>query len=242
MINKLKELGLADKEANVYLASLELGEASIQRISKKAKIKRTTAYDIIETLKGKGLMGSIIKDKKHYYFASSPRKFEDKLEEQQKALKRLMPELLAITNLIDKKPRIRFYEGSEGIKQVYMNTLKYPDRPLWAWLSKDIFDISDYDDFADLYVQKRTKSKIWAYVIAADNEKNREYQKKDAVSLRKTKLVKDNDFSLDVEINLYGPNRIGIMSFKEKFGLIIESDKISNTLKSIFDLSWNSLP
>ncbi len=31
MISKLKQIGLSDKEARVYLASLELGEASIQK-------------------------------------------------------------------------------------------------------------------------------------------------------------------------------------------------------------------
>jgi hypothetical protein len=31
------------------------------------------------------------------------------------------------------------------------------------------------------------------------------------------------------------------MSFKEQLGLIIESEKIFNTLKSIFELNWRML-
>jgi hypothetical protein len=44
-----------------------------------------------------------------------------------------------------------------------------------------------------------------------------------------------------VEINLYGKRLIGIMAFEEEIGLIIESEKIYNTLKSIFEINWKAL-
>lgn len=43
--NKLKELGLADKEARVYLASLELGSDTVQNIAKKSGVNRATGPD-----------------------------------------------------------------------------------------------------------------------------------------------------------------------------------------------------
>lgn len=47
-INKsLEQLGLVGKKADVYLASLELGSASVIEIAKKAGVKRTTCYDIL---------------------------------------------------------------------------------------------------------------------------------------------------------------------------------------------------
>ena len=63
----------------------------------------------------------------------------------------------------------------------------------------------------------------------------------DQKHLRQTRLISPEKFPFEVEINLYGNNSIGIMSFKEQFGLIIESKKIYNTLKSIFEMNWNSL-
>ena len=56
---KLKELGLAEKEAKVFLASLELGSSAVQEIAKKAEINRATTYVIIEKLMKKGLMSSV---------------------------------------------------------------------------------------------------------------------------------------------------------------------------------------
>lgn len=238
---KLGEIGLSEKEAGIYLAALELGETSIERISKKSKIRRTTVYDVIDSLKEKGLIGSILKNKKRFYFATDPRELEDKLEQKKNTLRSILPQLLSVTNLIDKKPRIKFYEEVEGIKEIYMDTLKYPDQPLWAWVTDEVFDVLD-KEFTDYYVAKRVESKIFAYVITPNTPilKNK-YQPYDLKSLRKTKIDPAPTFSVEVEINLYGNDKIGIMAFGEKIGLIIESKKLYNTLKNIFDVHWKNL-
>jgi hypothetical protein len=67
------------------------------------------------------------------------------------------------------------------------------------------------------------------------------YKGQDEKSLRRTKLIDPEQFPLSVEINLYGRNKIGIMSFAEQVSLIIESDKISATLRSIFLSQWENL-
>lgn len=237
---KLQKIGLNEKEAKIYASLLELGETSIQRVSKKSKIKRTTIYNIIDTLKEKGLVSTIIKKKRKYYVASDPRELEFKLEEQKQSLKNLMPELLSITNLIDKKPKIKFFEGEEGLKEIYLDTLNYPGTPLWAWVTTDIWQILD-EDFIQSYLASRVKKGIWAYVIAPNNEAIQDYKKLDKKYLRQTRLENEPSFSIEVEIDLYGGNKIGIMAFKEKIGFIIESQKIHNTLKSIFDVSWKNL-
>ena len=71
----------------------------------------------------------------------------------------------------------------------------------------------------------------------------KEIQAKDEQHLRQTRLYKETipQLLFEVEINLYGKSKIGIMSFKEQIGLIIESKEIFNTLKSIFELNWKML-
>ena len=237
---KLQKIGLNEKEAKIYASLLELGETSIQRISKKSKIKRTTIYNTIDSLKEKGLVSTILKNKRRYYVASDPRELEFKLEEQKNALKNLMPELLSITNLIDKKPKIKYFDGEEGIKEIYLDTLNYPEKPLWAWVTSEIWQVID-DNFIQSYLNNRVKKGIWAYVIAPKNNVIENYKKLDNKYLRQTRLETSPDYSIEVEIDLYGGNKIGIMAFKEKIGLIIESQKIYNTLKSIFDVAWKNL-
>jgi hypothetical protein len=69
----------------------------------------------------------------------------------------------------------------------------------------------------------------------------RRYKELDEKSLRKLKLIKENNLPIEVEINLYAKDKIAVMSFEEKIGLIIESQKIYTTLKSIFEMNWQML-
>ena len=243
MIKELEKLGLNEKEAKVYLALLELGESNIQGVSAKSSVKRTTVYDILESLKKKGLITEMTKNKKTILSAEDPRKIESILDEKKDTLKRVLPELLSITNVLDNKPKIKFYEGIDGIKEVYKDTLNYTDQELLAWVSEEAIHSFDNDQkFLNYYLEKRKDKKIWVRAIAPDDEAMQNYKGLDEKSLRKTKLVSKEEFPFEVEINLYGKNKIGIMSFGEKIGLIIESEKVFKTLQSTFELLWKYLP
>jgi sugar-specific transcriptional regulator TrmB len=243
MISELEQLGLNEKEAKVYLALLELGESNIQGLSAKSGVKRTTVYDILESLKEKRLISEITKNKKIVLVAEDPRKIESILDEKRDTLKRVLPELLSIANVLDNKPKIKFYEGINGIKEVYRDTLNYPDQELLAWVSQEAIHSFDNDQkFLNYYLEKRKDKKIWVRALAPDSEDMQNYKGLDEKSLRRSKLVSEEEFPFEVEINLYGRNKIGIMSFGEKMGLIIESEKLSKTLRSIFELNWKLLP
>lgn len=127
---ELQKFNLSENEAKLYIALLELGETSIQRISKKSKISRTTTYSIIESLQKKGLIISTKRQKRTFYYAENPKKLELILEEKLNSLKNLIPSILSISNLIDRKPKIKFFEGEEGIKNIYRDTLNFPDSEL----------------------------------------------------------------------------------------------------------------
>jgi len=94
--NELEKLGLDDKEIQVYLSLLEIGEANIAKITKKSGVKRTTVYNAIESLKGKGLVSSTMRKQSTLYVAEDPRKLEQGLNEKLLSLKNILPELLSI--------------------------------------------------------------------------------------------------------------------------------------------------
>lgn len=238
--SKLSDIGLSENEIDVYLASLELGESKVSEIAKKAGVKRPTTYLVIETLKEKGLISALKKKKKTFFYAEDPRKLKERADEKKRLIDDAIPELLAIANFIDKKPKIAFYEGVEGIKDVYRDTLNYPSQPMLAWVSEEAFNVLD-EDFIKYYIPERAGKKIWVKVLAPDTPETRKYKEDDIKHFKETRLINNDNFLIKVEINLYGKNKIGIMSFKEKIGLIIESEKIFITLKSIFETIWNGV-
>lgn len=61
----------------------------------------------------------------------------------------------------------------------------------------------------------------------------------DRQSLRQIRIHKSNNF--EIQIKLFGGKYSAFVSIDEIMGIIIESPKIYNTLKSIFEVNWKSL-
>lgn len=241
LYKELEKLGLNEKEAKVYLAALELGEANIQQIARKSGVRRTTLYDVLESLRGKGLVGNLTKNNKTVYYSQTPQKLENEIQGKREVLKEVMSELMSLANRIERKPKIRFYEGMDGIKEVYLDTLQYAGQELLAWVSPKALGAFDKQFLNKIYLPKRLQKKIRVRAIAPDAPEMQKYKELDQESLRQTKLISGARFPIEVEINLYGGNKIAIMAFEEKISLIIESRKIFNTLKSIFEMNWEKL-
>lgn len=242
LYQELLTAGFSEKEAKVYLAILELGEGNIAQITKKSGVKRATVYLEIESLKEKGLVSLIRRHKRTFYLAENPKLIQDKLEERKDAIARLMPELLSIANSMEKKPKVRYFEGDEGIREIYRDTLKYPDREILEWGSEDFVKYFDEEYFLKYYLPKRAEKNIWVRAIVINSAIVQRYHKNDQPHLRRMKIVDSEDFHFSTEIDLYGKNKIMVVAFQEKFGMIIESQRIYETLKSIFEIMWAGLP
>lgn len=243
IIDKLMSAGLKEKEAKVYVALLELGEATIAQITQKAKIKRSTVYEMLDLLKEKGLISQSQRKKRPIFVAENPERMIESFEQKKKQLESAMPELLAVMNLLDKKPKIRYFEGLAGVKEVFEDTLRHPKEEILTWFPYPYINLGE-EYFWDHYLPERVVKKIWARAIVPDTKVNREFaerMRKDAIT--NTRFVKDPIFSgFDLEIKIYGKNKLGIISYGEDLGIIIESPKIFTGIKAIFETMWNSLP
>lgn len=237
---KLKKIGFEEKETKVYLSLLELEEGSVSEIAQKSGVKRTTVYHVLEDLKKRGLVSINKKSKKLLYVAEDPRSIEQDLKEKQLYFQTILPEILSVANSIGKKPKIKYYEKFEGIKEMYRDELKISDGEILTWWSES-YEIFGDDFFYDYYMPERIKKKIWVRVIAPDNDFIRNIQKEDVKSLRKIKTMPNAKQNAELEITLYGKSKISIKSFQEGFGLIIESQSLHNTLKMTFEFIWEAL-
>ncbi len=231
----LAEFGLENKEDEVYLACLELGAAPVAKIAKKAGIKRTTAYDVLANLAKKGLVGQTQKGKKRLFYAEEPEKLKKLLVEKQKKLTEIMPILKSLYNTAGNKPKIRYYEGRSGLREVYQDTLTYRGE-LLAFVTENVINKLGAQ-FAQEYIKKRTAARIKVRVIGPDTEEIIAYKKEDKKYLKETRLVPKEKFPFTIEMNIYG-NKLAFMSFKEEMGIIIESNEIAANMRLLFELAW----
>lgn len=236
--NTLQNLGLDDKEAKIYLALLELGSGTIQEVAQKSGVKRTNIYNFIGPLKEKGIISEVIEDDKIMLVPENPYVLVKRAEKNYGEIKTALPELMGIFNLPGTKPKVRFYEGIEGLKRGWYDLLNTREN------GGVMYGFSDYEkmleafpnDFPWFVPEMRAKKKIYLYGIAKDGPKGREVQAKDKEHFRETKLFKD--LQLDTEINVL-ENKVAMLSFRRPYSAVIIEDRaIAMSMKSIFRGWW----
>ncbi len=238
---ELQKLGLSEKEAKVYLASLELGPSVVQVLARKAGVNRATTYVMIESLIKRGLMSSFEKGKKRFFTAESPfqllsllKKQEAEIKEKQKGIEEILPELKALFASAEEKPRVRFFEGKEGIKAIREDFLRTKDRKIETIYSADFIREVFTDEERRDFVEKRMKKGIKVRSI---------YTFKKGTLTDKTATrskIPIEKFPLFCDIIMYD-NNVAITSLKGKlFGIIIESKEFADTMRSIFELAWEA--
>ncbi len=234
----LQNIGMNANEAKTYIAILEMGGALMSQISKKTKIKRTTLYDVIKGLQDKGLISIARRNKRGLYVAENPKKILEQLEARKNNFESILPELLSISNSIDAKPKIRYFEGLEGIKEVYKDILKFPHETIRAWAPEVIVGGLGSDFFEKLYFPQLIKNNTLVEMFAPNLPFFIKHKNENTVPTRKIKLVDPVKFPFSIEITLYGYNSVAMISYKDQMGMIIESKAIYETLRSIFKIQW----
>lgn len=237
MEEELKEFGLTDKEIKVYLACLKLGTALVQDIAKEAKTYRTYTYEILKSLKEKGLVSYIIKSGKQYFEVAKPEKLLNILKEKEQKIQKLMPQLEAVYKSVVEKPKIEVYEGKEGIKTIIDDLISIGKDILVYGSTKKQLSLLNF--YFPNYIKRRVKASIKIKILTERSKETEEQKKRDKEELRETRFFPQGT-DLPTAINIYD-NKIAILSLeKEILGIIIESENIANTQRMIFNLLWKS--
>lgn len=242
LYKELIQLGLSEKEAKVYLASLELGKATVQKIAEKSGVNRATTYFILESLLKLGLVSTYDQDKKTFFSAEPPELLINLLKKQeaeihQKALnfEEILPELRSVYNLAEDKPRVRFYEGKDGLFAIQQDFLQTHDCQIETVFSRDdVENVFTPQERAE-YLQKRLKKKLHAFAIYTQKRGPIVHDGND-IMLDMYHIPADK-FPISSDITIYG-DKVAMASLRGKLsGVIIENKEIANTLRSIFYLA-----
>lgn len=237
-VEKIKQMGLSSKQAALYLAGLESGPASLSELAKESGIKRPTAYRVMEDLENQGLFSKVAKGKKYYYQAEDPETVLGLYKIRQDAFVRLLPELKSLHSKTGMNPKVRFFRGMEGLKAMYLESLKSKETIVGYGSIDDIWGLTR--GFIDDYMKERIKRKIHVRGIVPATKESQEFAKLNSSQMREIVLVPKDQFPVTNEINIYD-DKVAIFSFREQAGVIIESQDIANTQKAIFELVWRAV-
>jgi hypothetical protein len=159
-------------------------------------------------------------------------------------LNSLIPQLLALQNIHDQKPKITFYEGVEGIKQICETLLEVPDstRESFMGINEQSIhpEIKRYfeEEFIPRRIQINQKFRgiITGYVpLSQSHPDSHEGQK------REVKYVDAKNFPIQIQIDIYPQNKVALYSYDKDvmMGVVIEHEAFYNTMTTVFKLAWN---
>jgi sugar-specific transcriptional regulator TrmB len=247
LLAKLRSLGFSDKESKVYVASLKLGSAPIQKIAKLATVNRATTYVLVEGFMKKGLMSSYTQGKKRLFTPESPDKLsalirEDKavIEAKENTINQILPSLSGLydTTQGGNKPQVKFYEGKLGLNSVREEMLKAKEKEIFGIFDLDALDGIFTPEESATFYKKRLGKKVNVHTI---------YSSSKGDILKDSKLEKvvyryidKSKYNSPIDISVFD-NNVAITSFKDPImSVIIQNEPIAEAIKQILTLIENS--
>ena len=216
----LKDIGLDENEARVYLASLSLGPTTVLKIAKGSGVKRTTIYNVIDSLKEKGLMKVELNGLKQTYSAENPEKLELMLERRKNEFQNKLPEFMALYKLKGGESTIKYYTGLKAMQNIYLDTLKeiktheeylvITNQEKWFNLDKD---------FSQRYTDERAKLNIKTRLLFQDSQISQEHKKFER-NFNETIKIIPRDKPLNVDTVLL-PNKLIVLELTPPYMTVI---------------------
>lgn len=235
-IETLKELGLSEAEAKVYLALLETGSSLAGPIIKKTGLHRGTTYQILQRLIEKGLVSSVIKGKKQHFESVNPEILMDLLKEKQTNLQNILPLLKAKTSSKEKQ-EVTVYSGVKGIRSALDKMLEelgnngeYFDFGV-SGLLREVMK-----DYWYIWQKRKAEQKIKSQVIFNENVKEKKdflkeyhgearFHPKEYSSMTDTMIYKDKIVLL-------------IWTAKPPIAVVIKNKDNAESYKNQFKMLW----
>lgn len=244
---QLHRLGLAPKEAAVYLSLLELGTASVQAIARRADVVRPTVYVILEHLVKKGLVSKATGPdaKKMLFRVEDPDRLEryvdqqlEELQHRRKDLLHIIPDLRSAFAVGEDRPRVRLFEGKDGLKQLQSEFVAAGSGPIIGMTSPDdLFALFPEPEFHEEIRAIRLRAGVVSRNIYV-SARTRFSPEEDRKFLRESRYLSTAQLPIHGSYYVNG-TVLSLVSHRSKIiGTLIEHQDIADSFRAVFEVLW----
>ncbi len=238
-VEALTNLGLSEKEAKVYLALLELGQASAYKVSQKSGIKKPTTYVLLDELRQKELVVKAPGERTQMFIARSPEEFFANTKYRVNTATEMLPEILSLMHK-QNKVRTMYFEGLSGLKQALWYKMKenagkeligfYAFAPN---VSKETYDLTWK------WAEHMNKLNITMRGFVPKHEGLADYRKADKKFHREMRVLPYEIYSSETSIDVIG-NLVRIIDLSKDSlqVVIIENIRTAKMIRQIFEMMW----
>lgn len=240
-VKTLTDIGLNETQAKAYITLVKNGSVQPPELAEILHIKRPNSYAVLDQLTELGLATKKDVKRKITYYASNPVALEklartqrQKAMEYEHTIQASMPTLLNFFHSFSSQPGVSFYQGVEGIKEIYNDMLR-TRKDMYVFRSSKDQDLMTTDFFVK-FKKRRADLGIKTHMINPSNNPTVWNKQTDKQNNLDRTPINPNLYTADAEITSYG-NKVSIISFgEEAIGMIIDSPQIAESIKQIFGL------
>ncbi len=242
----LVNLGLNSTQAKAYMALVRYGSLAPPELASKTGETRTNAYTVLDRLVELGLAKKDESKKKLVYRVENPvaleklvKQYRDDALAREKLVKDSMPALLNFFYTYSEQPGVRFFQGKDGIEEIYKDHLRTgkTTRIIRSWKDRDFFGKGVFN----VWRKRPAKHGIRTVMLSPDVEDANNDPELDRKLLWTRTWMKKEDYTAPVEWDIYG-DKVSVISFgEEAIGMIIESPQIAESMRQIFALAERGL-
>jgi len=231
-LDALREYGLSEKEAIVYLALLNGGTMTVTPLLKKTQLQRGSLYDLLERLTEKGLVSYAIIANRKSFEAVDPKKLLQILDEKKERIMEVMPSLLA--KQMREEPKVTVYRGRKGLKSVYLDLIRDPSTSYVIGASGKLKGALG-DSFFARFQREENRLDRKAKIIFSENWRNS--PNKGDMSYAEVKFLPD-EYETPSHTTIYS-NKVVIHVLDETpVAVVIESQALVKSYMNFFHHLW----
>lgn len=230
------ETKLSDKQIKVYLALLQIGQASVSKIADVSQLKRPNTYVIIAELEALGYVHRIVGSNKKVYAATNPNKIVSDVKQGIQDLEEMLPYLRAIQKRAG-KPHVQYYEGVKGVQQA-LGQIYRPKEVRY------VFSLDGVKEAIPVELERwrkryfSGKARPGGKHLIRQQSAHKDYiasLKKNGQLIRH--LPSDVEFNIDLALS---DGSVYIVSFEDNIHItVINSQSIYQGLCVLYDLVWS---
>lgn len=223
----------------MYVACLEFGMAKAPDIAQKAGLKRTTAYGILDELISLGVVSLVQKGRLKYFRAQDPKDIVRILENRKQQFERALPALSELYATKQIRPHVEFYDGREGVKHIFEDTLKVKHKEILQIVRVQDFMACVGALYAKEYIARRAGRGVTARALhpVSGDIHNSIYGEPSYEWKRDVRYLPPPMFYTSM-IMVYDDNVAMVSTKKENFGFIIQSKEFASTQRAYFEFMW----
>jgi sugar-specific transcriptional regulator TrmB len=238
----LADIGIEGPTAIVYTALLREGEATARMIAHRTEIARTSVYDHLNLLRSKGLIVERAVEGATLFDISDTRRLAvllderaESIAEHRRKLDEDMKSLLSRARSV--QPKIRFFEGEDGVKQLMKDLLWYEDLTISLyWPYEDMLRFLGREFL--LWFDERRKRRNISLRTIWDVDKKATSIFDDGQDVERRFLSQEG--AVPMSSIIYDNKVAFVSSHKEAFGFIVESREFSDLERRQFELMWEA--